>query len=45
MQFHKELDYLVGWNNFNNMTFHKIKCMVMHVKNICVLIYGRLAVS
>lgn len=46
MQFHKEeLDDLVDWNNLNSMTFDKIKCVVMHVKNMCVLIYGRFAVS
>lgn len=46
MQFHKEeLDDLMDWNNLNNLTFHKIKCMVVDVKNMYVLIYGRFAMS
>lgn len=36
MQFHEEeLGDLVNWNNLNNMTFHIIKYMVMHVQNMC----------
>lgn len=46
MQFHKEeLGNLVDWNNLKSMTFDKIECMVMHIKNMCILIYGRFAVS
>lgn len=45
VQFHKEeLDNLIS-DNLNNMTFHEIPCMIMHVKNACVLVYGRFAVS
>lgn len=36
MQLHKEeLDDLVNWNNLDNMTFHIIKYMVMHVQSMC----------
>lgn len=41
MQFHKEeLDNLIN-DNLNNITFHKMPYIIMHVKNMCVLIYGR----
>lgn len=35
MQFHKEeLDNLIN-NNLNNIRFHKIASIIMHVKNMC----------
>lgn len=46
MHFHIEkLGDLVYCSNLNNMSFYIVKCMVMHIKNMCILIFGRLAVS
>lgn len=45
MEFQKEeLDKPIN-NNLNNITFHKIPYVIMHEKNMCVLIYEAFAVS